>query len=168
MAKKDKKSKKDDKTAEADPVEAVRSAVERTFQATAERAAGTQKRTRELVDEVANAAARIREAIEDRRVLDDLKAIRDQLDELSRRVAALEAADGKAAKPAASRSRRTTAASSKASTPARPAAAKTRSTASRAKSSGTKSTGTRARSTSSRSTSSRSGSSGTGSPTGGS
>src|SRR5918996_1576620 len=123
MAKKDKKSKKNGKSGAADPVEAVRSAVERTFQVTSEGAAGTRERTRELVDEFAGAAARIRQTIEDLRVLEDLR----------KEVDALEAA-GKAAG-----ARRTAAASSKSSgaaSTARPAAAKTRSTAARAKSSG--------------------------------
>jgi hypothetical protein len=158
MPKKDKKSKKDDKNGTQDAVETVRSAIERTFQATAEGAAGTQKRTRELVDEVARAAARIRETIEDLKVLDDLKGIRDELEGLARRVKALETRDGQSAKPAtaakpaatAAATRRRTTAASKAS------ASKPKTTASRAKSSGTKSTGTRARSTSARSTGSRS------------
>ena len=73
-----KKNKKKDKTGSdaAEAVEAVRSAIERTFQATSEGAAGTQKRTRALVDEVAHAAARIRETIEDLRVLEDVRGLR--------------------------------------------------------------------------------------------
>jgi hypothetical protein len=124
MAKKDKKKKDAKGSGAADAVEAVRSAVERTFQATTEGAAGTQRRTRELVDEVAHAAARIRETLEDIRLLDELKGLRGELDALARRVAALE--DG-GAKPAA---RRRTATRAKAST--------TKSTGTtRAKSSGT-------------------------------
>src|ERR687896_1433858 len=106
MAKKDKKSKKGGKGGGTDPVEAVRSAVERTFQVTSEGAAGTRERTRELVDDVAGAAARIRQTIEDLRVLEDLRGLRSEIETLSQRVAALEAA----AKPA-TRARRTTTAS---------------------------------------------------------
>jgi hypothetical protein len=88
MAKKNKKDKKNSDAAEA--VEAVRSAIERTFQATSEGAAGTQKRTRALVDEVAHAAARIRETIEDLRVLEDVRGLRREIASLTSRVAALE------------------------------------------------------------------------------
>jgi hypothetical protein len=89
MAKKNKK--KDKKPTEAaDAVEAVRGAIERTFQATTEGAAGTQKRTRALVDEVAHAAARIRETIEDLRVLEDVRGLRREIASLTSRVAALE------------------------------------------------------------------------------
>src|SRR5918997_794234 len=98
MAKKDKK-KKDKKGSDA--VEAVRSAVERTFQATTEGAAGTQKRTRALVDEVAHAASRIRETIEELRVLEDVRGLRREIEALARRVAALEVRESKpAAAPA--------------------------------------------------------------------
>jgi uncharacterized membrane protein YccC len=107
MAKKDKKKKDRKGSDAADAVEAVRSAVERTFQATSEGAAGTQKRTRALVDEIAHAAARVRESLEDRRLLDDL---RNELRSLAQRVSALE---GRGGKPA-----------STTSAPSRPAAAK--------------------------------------------
>ena len=119
MAKKDKK--KDRKGSDAaDAVEAVRSAVERTFQATTEGAAGTQKRTRALVDEVAHAAARIRETIEDLRILEDVRGLRAEIEGLARRVAALENRAGRSAPAAAA--------------PSRPAPAKrtTRTTAKRA------------------------------------
>jgi hypothetical protein len=89
--KKDKKDKRDKRGSDAaDAVEAVRSAVERTFQATSEGAAGTQKRTRALVDEVAHAAARIRETIEDLRILEDVRGLRREIETLTRRVTALE------------------------------------------------------------------------------
>jgi hypothetical protein len=92
MAKKNKKKNKKDTNGSdaADAVEAVRSAIERTFQATTEGAAGTQKRTRALVDEVANAAARIRETIEDLRVLEDVRGLRREIESLASRVGALE------------------------------------------------------------------------------
>jgi hypothetical protein len=87
-----KKNKKKDKTGSdaAEAVEAVRSAIERTFQATSEGAAGTQKRTRALVDEVAHAAVRIRETIEDLRVLEDVRGLRQEIESLTSRVGALE------------------------------------------------------------------------------
>ena len=89
MAKKNKK--KDKKGSDgADAVESVRSAIERTFQATTEGAAGTQKRTRALVDEVAHAAVRVRETIEDLRVLEDVRGLRREIQSLTSRVAALE------------------------------------------------------------------------------
>jgi hypothetical protein len=91
MAKKDKKKKDKQKGSDAaDAVEAVRSAVERTFQATSEGAASTSKRTRNLVDEVAAAASRIRETIEDLKILEDVRGLRTELEGLARRVAALE------------------------------------------------------------------------------
>jgi hypothetical protein len=89
MAKKNKKKDKKGSDA-AEAVEAVRSAIERTFQATSEGAAGTQKRTRALVDEVAHAAARIRETIEDLRVLEDVRGLRQEIQALTSRVGALE------------------------------------------------------------------------------
>jgi hypothetical protein len=89
MAKKNKKKDKNGSDA-AEAVEAVRSAIERTFQATSEGAAGTQKRTRALVDEVAHAAARIRETIEDLRVLEDVRGLRQEIASLTSRVGALE------------------------------------------------------------------------------
>jgi hypothetical protein len=91
MAKKDKKKKDKQKGSDAaDAVEAVRSAVERTFQATTEGAATTSKRTRNLVDEVAAAASRIRETIEDLKVLEDVRKLRADIEGLARRVTALE------------------------------------------------------------------------------
>lgn len=91
MAKKDKKKKDKRKGSDAaDAVEAVRSAVERTFQATTEGAGATQKRTRALADEVANAAGRIRETIEDLKILEDVRGLRAEIEALGRRVAALE------------------------------------------------------------------------------
>jgi hypothetical protein len=91
MAKKDKKKKDKQKGSDAaDAVEAVRSAVERTFQATTEGAATTSKRTRNLVEEVAAAASRIRETIEDLKILEDVRGLRSDIEGLARRVAALE------------------------------------------------------------------------------
>jgi hypothetical protein len=99
MAKKDKKKKDKPGSDAASAVEAVRSAVERTFQATTEGAEGTQKRTRALVEEVAHAAARIRETIEDLRVLEDVRGLRREIELLSRRVTTLEGRLGSASPP---------------------------------------------------------------------
>jgi polyhydroxyalkanoate synthesis regulator phasin len=95
--------------------EALRTAIERTFAATADSAAETRERAQELLDEVtrrgqeareavtrrgqeaqeasAGAAARVVEAIEGMRLpsREELRAIEQRLDELSERVAALEA-----------------------------------------------------------------------------
>ena len=88
-------------TSPADAVGAVRTAVERTFQATADSAQSTRTRAQDLVDEVAGAAGRVREMIEDIRVLEDLKRLRTEVETLTRRVAALEDKPA-AAKPASS------------------------------------------------------------------
>src|SRR5215218_6570718 len=100
MAKKDKKApnKKKDGREPADVVDAVRGAVERTFQATAGQTEQARDRGRNLLDEVANAAQRIRESFDDLRVLEDVRGLRAEIQSLSERVAALERA---AAKPAA-------------------------------------------------------------------
>src|SRR3954454_13787161 len=90
MAKKDKKSKMKDKNGTPDTVEAVRSAVERTFQATAEGAQSTRGRAQELVQDVTAAAQRMREMFEESRVLEDLKGLRREFELLARRVADLE------------------------------------------------------------------------------
>ncbi len=100
MAKKDKKKKDKKGSDAAEAVEAVRSAVERTFQATTEGAGATQKRTRALVDDVAHAAARIRETIEDLKVLEDVRRLRAEVEALGRRVAALEIGSRAPSRPA--------------------------------------------------------------------
>src|SRR5215218_3023515 len=116
MAKKDKK-KKDTKGSDAtDALEAVRGAVERALPE------GSKARGREIVDEVARAVVRVRASLEEHRVLDDLRGLRGEIESLARRVGALESRDTKTTSA-------TTSASGAAS---RPAAAKTRSTASRA------------------------------------
>ena len=108
MAKKDKKSttKKKDGRDPADVVDAVRGAVERTFQATAGGTEGARDRGRTLLDDVASAAQRIRESFDDLRVLEDVRGLRNEVDVLSRRVAELEkqaAAKPATAKPAAAK-----------------------------------------------------------------
>ena len=99
MPKKDKKAAKKDKGRDpADVVEAVRGAVERTFQATSGGTEGARDRGRSLLDDVASAAQRIRESFDDLRVLEDVRGLRAEIEALSRRVAELEK---QAAKPAA-------------------------------------------------------------------
>jgi hypothetical protein len=165
MAKKDSKKKKDKKgSGTSDPVEAVRSAVERTLKATSEGRAGAEKRGRDFVDEVAHAAQRFREQLGDLKVLDDL---RKEVDSLRARVAALEGAAKPAGTTTASRSRTASRSTAAKSSAAKSSAAKPAS--SRAKASGgTRSTGARSsgstgstggRSTASRSTAARSSSS---------
>jgi hypothetical protein len=106
MAKKDKKKKGKQKGSDAtDAIEAVRSAVERTFQATTEGAASTSKRTRNLVDEVAAAAARIKETIEELKILEDVRGLRGEVEGLARRVAALEVRDRAPSRPAPAKRR---------------------------------------------------------------
>ena len=120
MAKKDKKKSKKKDNPGTDAVGAVRTAVERTFHATAEGAQSTRTRAQDLVDEVAGAAGRLREMVDQLSVLEDIKK---QVEALSSRVAALERGGG-SAKPAATTSRK-------------PAARKTAARKTAAKSSGT-------------------------------
>ena len=131
MPKKDKKAAKKDKGRDpADVVDAVRGAVERTFQATTGSTEGARDRGRSLLDDVASAAQRIRESFDDLRVLEDVKGLRAEIEALSRRVAELEkqkaaapaAAPAAAAKPAAPPKR----APAKRATPTRKPAATTR------------------------------------------
>src|SRR3954463_15706075 len=122
MAKKDKKTTKKDKGRDpSDVVEAVRGAVERTFQATTGGTEGARDRGRSLLDEVASAAQRIRESFDDLRVLEDVRGLRTEVEALSRRVAELEK---QAAKPAPAR-RATRGRTSTAKAPAKPSAAGT-------------------------------------------
>jgi len=102
MAKKDKKNAKKDKPRDpSDVVEAVRGAVERTFQATTGGTEGARDRGRGLLDDVASAAQRLRESFDDLRVLEDVRGLRAEIEALSRRVTELERQH---AKPASARS----------------------------------------------------------------
>src|ERR687885_2634673 len=105
MPKKDKKDskKKDGGSIPRDPadvVDAVRGAVERTFQATTGGTENARDRGRSLLDEVASAAQRIRESFDDLRVLEDVRGLRAEIEALSRRVAELEKKQAAAATPA--------------------------------------------------------------------
>ena len=110
MAKKNKKDKKDGAQAEA--VDSIRAAIERGLQLSAEGAQATRERTRELVDEIASAAGRVRQSFEDMRVLDELRRLRNEVEALGARVSALErpsvssTSPAAAAKPATSRASR--------------------------------------------------------------
>jgi hypothetical protein len=116
MAKSSKKKDKKD-GAQSEAVDAIRAAIERGLQVSAEGAQATRERTRELVDEIASAAGRVRQSLEDMRVLDELRKLRTEVEALATRVAALERP--RASKPATTGT----------STSSRPAA--TKSTASR-------------------------------------
>src|ERR1700754_4675234 len=114
MAKSKKKDKKDGGT-QAEAVDSIRAAIERGLQVSAEGAQATRERTRELVDEIASAAGRVRQSLEDMRVLDELRRRRGDVEALAPRVAALE-------RPGSPSSAKTTA--------SRPATAKPRAKAS--------------------------------------
>ncbi|HEV2814377.1 MAG TPA: hypothetical protein VGW10_14070 [Solirubrobacteraceae bacterium] len=76
--------------------EAVRSAVEQAFQTQAASAAsatqGARDRAQDLVDELAQAAGKVREALDDLRPAgaDEIRGLRAELRALEERVAALE------------------------------------------------------------------------------
>jgi len=77
--------------------DALRTAVDRTYQATVGQAQVTRERAQELVDELAQSAGRVRQILDDLRLAsgEDLRRLQDRIDELEKRVAALE----KPAKP---------------------------------------------------------------------
>src|SRR3982751_6711814 len=95
MGKKKEKGKKEKES--SNPADALREAVERTFAGAAGGAAGAQKRAQELFDDVTSALNRLRDAVEERRVLETLETLRDQVEGLARRVAALERGSGTSA-----------------------------------------------------------------------
>jgi hypothetical protein len=105
--------------------EALRATFERTIQAYTEGAQTTGERTRAVLDEMAAAAARIRQTLQDARAADEIAGLRREVEALSQRVAALEAAK------ASPQARRTPARRST----SRSTAAKPRSTAKRSSSS---------------------------------
>ena len=94
-------------------VDAVRSAVDQAFQATAGQGAAAaesgRERAQDIVDQLAQAAGRVRDVLDELRppTGDDLKGIRESLERLEQRVAALEAKQAEAParrKPAAKKS----------------------------------------------------------------
>ena len=128
-------------------------------------------RATDLVEEITGAAQRMRKTLEDINVVEELKGLRNQVEQLADRVGALEVggrrvSGGTAAKRAASPQSKFGAAKSaakstgtRAKTAAKSTRSATKSTGTRAKSTGTrakaasKSTGTRAKSTAKKSTS---------------
>src|SRR3954471_5907516 len=96
MAKKDKQAKKDKAGGTAaDAVDAIRSAIERGL----EGAGLTEKRQREVVEQVTGAAGRIRQTLEDLRVVDEVKDLRAQVERLAARGGELESARAGRAPP---------------------------------------------------------------------
>src|SRR5215207_922397 len=125
MPKKDKKAAKKEKGRDpADVVDAVRGAVERTFQATTGGTEGARDRGRSLLDDVASAAQRIRESFDDLRVLEDVRGLRAEIEALSKRVAELEKQTAKPAAPAAKPAPARRAPAKPRASAAKPAAAK--------------------------------------------
>ncbi len=80
----------DPKSTRAD---AVRSAVDEAFSAAAGQAQGTRDRAQELVDELAQAAGRMRGVLDDLRppTADEVRVLQTEVAELRERVSALEA-----------------------------------------------------------------------------
>jgi polyhydroxyalkanoate synthesis regulator phasin len=74
--------------------DAVRTAVDRTYQATVGQADVTRERAQEIVDELTQAASRVRSTLAELRVptREELRALQDELAALERRVAKLERA----------------------------------------------------------------------------
>jgi hypothetical protein len=140
MAKKDKQAKKDKSGGTAsDAVDAIRSAIERGL----EGAGLTDKRQREVVEQVTAAAGRIRKTLDDLKVVDEVHEMRAQLETLAARVAELESSARTrvtgAARAASSRATNsgttTTTTRARSSTAAKPRSTSTRSSTA-AKSSG--------------------------------
>jgi polyhydroxyalkanoate synthesis regulator phasin len=116
VAKKDSAKKKGSSSSKKQPSrgDAVRSAAAQAIEATAGQAGFTRERAQQLADELVQAAGRFRETLEDLRPAgsDELRTLRERVDELEERVAKLESAPKRA--PAR---RRTTSAKRPASPP---------------------------------------------------
>ena len=86
------------KSAGAQTADTLRSAVDRTVQATVGQAQSTRGRAQDVVDELAGTAGRVREALDDLRLAtgEDIKSLGARLDALEKRVASLEKNKGKA------------------------------------------------------------------------
>jgi polyhydroxyalkanoate synthesis regulator phasin len=101
MAKK--KDKDSDKAKGAGRADQVRSAVDQAFQTTAEQSVAAAEQGRDaaqdIVDQLAQAAGRVREVLDDLRppTGDDVRSLKRSIDALERRVAALEAGGTKQA-----------------------------------------------------------------------
>lgn len=87
--------------------EALRSAVDKTVQQTLGQATASrgraQERAQDLVDEVSQAAVKLRDSLEDLRVAtkEDVRELSDRLSAIERRLTVLEKAKAPARKPAA-------------------------------------------------------------------
>ena len=80
------------RTRSAEAAETLRGAVDKTYQATVGQAQVTRDRAQDLVDEITQAAGRVRGALDDLRLAsaEDLRALRRRVTALERRVAELE------------------------------------------------------------------------------
>jgi hypothetical protein len=107
--------KKKDKDQPPDLAETLRTAFERTVHAYTDGSQLTGERTRAVLDEMAATAARIRQTLLDARAADEIAGLRREVEALSKRVAALEAA-----KPQTATRSRTT----RSTTPRKPAASR--------------------------------------------
>jgi polyhydroxyalkanoate synthesis regulator phasin len=79
--------------------DAVRAAVDQAFTATAGQAQVTRERAQEIADELATAASRVRDALDELRppTGDDLRTLTKRIEALEKKVAALEAPPAKRA-----------------------------------------------------------------------
>ena len=70
----------------------LRSAVDRTYQATVGQAQVTRERATELVDELAQSAGRVRQILDDLRLAsgEDVRRLQERVDALEKRLVALE------------------------------------------------------------------------------
>jgi hypothetical protein len=89
-----------------DLADTLRTAFEKTVQAYTEGTQSTGERTRAVLDEMAATAARIRQTLLDARAADEIAGLRREVEALSKRVAALEAAKPKPATPTRSSTRK--------------------------------------------------------------
>ena len=123
-----KKNKKDAKSAETNNADGLRSAVESAIAAAFGGAASTRGRAQELVDEIGTATTRVREVLDDLRVLEDLRGLRTEVQTLATRVAALEVQLAAQEKPKPA-PRRSSSGTTRASAGTKPAGTRSRSTA---------------------------------------
>jgi hypothetical protein len=104
-----------------------------------------KKAKKKTVDEISKTVGRIRDELSSRNVGDDLKSLRNEVENLARRVAALELpgrGSSSAAKPRTTASRSTAArkpAASRSTAAKKPAASRSRSTTTRSRSTSTRS-----------------------------
>jgi ABC-type transporter Mla subunit MlaD len=96
------KNKKDKGASRADN---VRSAVDQAFSASAAQAEQGRERAQDIVDQLAQAAGRVRDVLDELRppTGDEVRSLRASIDSLEKRVAALEKAQDAQPKPAAKR-----------------------------------------------------------------